>query len=423
MIVGKLSAAILVDADDMPREALNDVYSAFSSGCDIRVFRVFGNSAKLSDSGWTALSARLPLDFRMTPNNSPGKSSASLALALDAMDLLFTHQIDTFCLCSEGSDFSRLARKLRGYGKQVIGIGESSSCHAFRASCGSFLNLSDIAKDKGARLKSLIGVQSSGACRDTEEHHEQCSQGSSGPEPGSSGQSGKEAAPGSRTEPGNRAMQQTPAMLAVPAPCSVPGPKVTETKKSSGSEVKGVQPVPPKASASGGTQSQEKPNAIGGDGLDRIVYKAFLAISAKNGKVCLAQMVLPVRAAIPGFSLSKYGFSKFKKFLESFSFLEVRDQDVILKQSPAGAGSAKTQSLAVSGIGKLIRSVYQQLCSSQGSSAITTSDLCNALVKAKPGFSSKQYGCPNFQALLKSLGFVKVIPQKGKPPLVRIEGC
>lgn len=230
MIVGKLSAAILVDADDMPREALNDVYSAFSSGCDIRVFRVFGNSAKLSDSGWTALSARLPLDFRMTPNNSPGKSSASLALALDAMDLLFTHQIDTFCLCSEGSDFSRLARKLRGYGKQVIGIGESSSCHAFRASCGSFLNLSDIAKDKGARLKSLIGVQSSGACRDTEEHHEQCSQGSSGPEPGSSGQSGKEAAPGSRTEPGNRAMQQTPAMLAVPAPCSVPGPKVTETK-------------------------------------------------------------------------------------------------------------------------------------------------------------------------------------------------
>ena len=77
-MTGKKSAAILVDADDIPQNTLEVIHSALSSCCDVRVLRVFGNSSRLSDAGWTALSARLPLDFRMTPNNSPGKSSASL---------------------------------------------------------------------------------------------------------------------------------------------------------------------------------------------------------------------------------------------------------------------------------------------------------------------------------------------------------
>ena len=42
-MAGKRGAAVLVDADDIPHDALRAIYSALSSGCDVRVFRVFGN--------------------------------------------------------------------------------------------------------------------------------------------------------------------------------------------------------------------------------------------------------------------------------------------------------------------------------------------------------------------------------------------
>ena len=123
--------AILINAEDIPHQSVPIIYSAFRPFCDIRIFRVFGNFSKPSLSQWLRASRELPLKLEMTPENTHGKSSADLALALDAMDLLFNGDIESFCLCSSGSDFSRLARTLTGFGKHVIGIGGRSSCSSF----------------------------------------------------------------------------------------------------------------------------------------------------------------------------------------------------------------------------------------------------------------------------------------------------
>lgn len=66
-MAGKRGAAVLVDADDIPHDALRAIYSALSSGCDVRVFRVFGNFARPSRAVWTDLSAEFPLEYIMTP--------------------------------------------------------------------------------------------------------------------------------------------------------------------------------------------------------------------------------------------------------------------------------------------------------------------------------------------------------------------
>ena len=123
----------------------------------------------------------------MTPENTPGKSPASLALALDVMDLLFTSDIDVFCLCSAGSDFSRLARKLRGYGKEVIGVGESCSCQAFRVSCTRFLNLSELMMDNGAMSAPSTGEPCAGAASVAAGHQESVSRKRPVPDKGCSG--------------------------------------------------------------------------------------------------------------------------------------------------------------------------------------------------------------------------------------------
>lgn len=400
-MAGKRGAAVLVDADDIPHDALRAIYSALSSGCDVRVFRVFGNFARPSRAVWTDLSAEFPLEYIMTPENTPGKSPASLALALDAMDLLFTSDIDVFCLCSAGSDFSRLARKLRGYGKEVIGVGESCSCQAFRVSCTRFLNLSELMMDNGAMSAPSTGEPCAGAASVAAGHQESVSRKRPVPDKGCSGSPDNEAAAGTG---------------------AAQSPHGTETEKSHDSEGKIPEHAVAEAPASAGTESGSKTTAAGSSGLESIVYKTFLAMSEKKDRVCLAQLVQALRKSVPGFSPKKYGFSKFKDFIGSFSFLEVQRDDVILTQPGNSSRSGRTQPQSGSGIGKFIRSVHQQLCSRQGSGNITTSDLCNALVRARPGFSSRQYGYPDFQRLLKSLGFVQVVKRKGKPPLVKFVG-
>ena len=52
------------------------------------------------------------------------KNAADIQMVADILEMLFTHpEIDVFILATGDSDFSAVARKLRSYGKRVIGIG------------------------------------------------------------------------------------------------------------------------------------------------------------------------------------------------------------------------------------------------------------------------------------------------------------
>ena len=53
-----------------------------------------------------------------------GKNATDSALIIDAMDLLYTGNLDGFCLVSSDSDFTKLASRLRESGKTVYGFGE-----------------------------------------------------------------------------------------------------------------------------------------------------------------------------------------------------------------------------------------------------------------------------------------------------------
>lgn len=46
------------------------------------------------------------------------------------MDILYSNQVDIFCLVSSDSDFTRLAMRLREAGKEVIGMGMKENTSA-----------------------------------------------------------------------------------------------------------------------------------------------------------------------------------------------------------------------------------------------------------------------------------------------------
>lgn len=55
------------------------------------------------------------------------------------MDILYSNQVDIFCLVSSDSDFTRLAMRLREAGKEVIGMGIKKTPQPFIAACNKFV--------------------------------------------------------------------------------------------------------------------------------------------------------------------------------------------------------------------------------------------------------------------------------------------
>ncbi|MDO5518715.1 MAG: NYN domain-containing protein, partial [Clostridium sp.] len=76
-----------------------------------------------------------------------GKNSTDSALIIDAMDMLYSNNVDGFCIVSSDSDFTRLAMRLRESGMMVIGMGEEKTPNPFVKSCHQFKFLDIISDD------------------------------------------------------------------------------------------------------------------------------------------------------------------------------------------------------------------------------------------------------------------------------------
>lgn len=67
-----------------------------------------------------------------------GKNTSDIALALDAMEVLFDGRAETFCVVTSDSDFAYLCRKLRERGATVYIVGEPKSPAALRNASDQF---------------------------------------------------------------------------------------------------------------------------------------------------------------------------------------------------------------------------------------------------------------------------------------------
>ncbi|MBQ1873270.1 MAG: NYN domain-containing protein [Succinivibrionaceae bacterium] len=273
--------AILINAEDIPHQSVPIIYSAFKTFCDIRIFRIFGNFSKPSLSDWLRVSRLLPVELAMAPDNTHGKSSADLALALDAMDLLYTDDIESYCLCSSGSDFSRLARTLTASGKHVIGIGGRNSCRSFAVSCESFFCIPDLLEDHGALLSSVI-------------------RGGSAPEPEEPRAPDADGVHDAAGSPGE----------ALKAECSTRTDSMQRTvheRCGSGSGCHGQHAV-----------------SVSYHEVEQLVLRIVRRLSGKkkHRKVNVCDLGNELRKEIPNFSTLDYGYAKFKSFLRSFRFLK-----------------------------------------------------------------------------------------------------
>ena len=134
-----LKLAVLIDADNVPYANVKGMLEEIAKYGTPTFKRIYGDFTKPNLGGWK----NVLLANAITPIQqyayTTGKNATDSALIIDAMDILYTGNVDGFCIISSDSDFTRLATRLREAGKQVFGMGEKKTPAAFIAACNKFI--------------------------------------------------------------------------------------------------------------------------------------------------------------------------------------------------------------------------------------------------------------------------------------------
>lgn len=95
--------------------------------------------------------------------NTVGKNATDSAMIIDAMDLLYSNNLQGFCIVSSDSDYTRLATRIRENGLNIIGVGENKTPEAFVNACSRFIHTENLAvtQEPKRRRKKKEGQQAS----------------------------------------------------------------------------------------------------------------------------------------------------------------------------------------------------------------------------------------------------------------------
>lgn len=140
--------AVLIDSDNVSSKYIKAILDELSNDGIITYKRIYGDWTNPLQGAWK----NVLLNHSITPiqqySYTQGKNSTDSAMIIDAMDILYSGNVDGFCIVSSDSDFTRLAVRLREAGKFVIGMGEKKTPNPFIQACNSFKYLEAISSNE-----------------------------------------------------------------------------------------------------------------------------------------------------------------------------------------------------------------------------------------------------------------------------------
>ena len=317
-----LNIALLIDSDNVSPRYISGILSELSKYGKITIRRMYGDWSQERLHSWMKCSSRFSLTPVMQPNNTPGKNASDIGLIIDAMDILYTGDVQGFCLVSSDGDFNKLATRLREAGKFVIGMGEKKTPESFRASCERFIFLDVIeSEDPAARRRSdsyaSAGSQSYGTASQTYVTD-----------------SGSDSASGRSTSSANTASRRRRAAvseLALPYKASsgtAPGAAASTSLVSAGSSTS-YSPA----------KMQEEPDLdqdYDGDSeasftdketIEAAIISIITDNNAEGKETGLGEIGSRLVKIFPDFDVRNYHYSKLSEYLKDFPSLKVENRD------------------------------------------------------------------------------------------------
>lgn len=142
--------AVLIDADNVSGKYIKPILDELSNEGTVTYKRIYGDWTKPALSSWKSVLLNHSITPMQQYSYTFGKNSTDSAMIIDAMDILYSGNVNGFCIVSSDSDFTRLAVRLRESGMYVIGMGEKKTPGPFISACNRFVYLEIIAKGEGS---------------------------------------------------------------------------------------------------------------------------------------------------------------------------------------------------------------------------------------------------------------------------------
>ncbi len=136
--------ALLIDCDNVSHRSIEGVIDELSKYGKIYIRNAYGNWKNDGLKGWEEKlhphAIRPIQQFAYTK----GKNATDAAMIIDAMDLLYTRDIDAFALMTSDSDFTPLVMRILSNGITVFGFGEKKTPLPFVKACSQFVYTENI---------------------------------------------------------------------------------------------------------------------------------------------------------------------------------------------------------------------------------------------------------------------------------------
>ena len=139
----KQKIALFIDADNAPASKFEDILTEVAKYGVVTIRKAYGNWKKASLKGWEDLLHEYAIQPVQQYDLSKGKNASDIALVIDAMDVMYTKDIDVMCFVSSDCDFTPMVTRALAEGKVVIGFGERKTPSPFVNACSKFLFLDD----------------------------------------------------------------------------------------------------------------------------------------------------------------------------------------------------------------------------------------------------------------------------------------
>ena len=133
-----LKLAVLIDADNISPKYVKVILDEAASFGVATCKRIYGDWSDARLKSWKDALLNNSIIPMQQYSYTSGKNATDSAMIIDAMDPLYSGNLDGFCIVSSDSDFTRLAARLREAGKLVIGMGESKALGPFVKACDQF---------------------------------------------------------------------------------------------------------------------------------------------------------------------------------------------------------------------------------------------------------------------------------------------
>ena len=145
--------AILIDTDNISSKYIAAIMDEMTKHGVVTYRRAYGDWTSTHARGWKTKLMENSITPMQQFSNTVGKNATDSTLIIDAMDILYTGNVDGFCIVSSDGDFTRLAIRLRESGMVVVGMGEEKTPRSFRTACSQFTVLENLIDEDEEELE------------------------------------------------------------------------------------------------------------------------------------------------------------------------------------------------------------------------------------------------------------------------------